>query len=193
MKKFKRQLGAVASSGVLLVLAACGVGSSDGAASSASSSAAGASASSAPAQGPAKKVENGGWQAPGNRTADGLPEQVDGPKAATTTRSTQLLQATTNQLGDTSKKPPQDLVQRLKKGGYVLVFRYTGADVPDNPEASIKGSIDDGQRVSSESVKSMKKMGQWYSSNKIPVDDVLSSQYYFVYQHARAALGTGSQ
>ena len=45
---------------------------------------------------------------------------------------------------------PQGLVENLKKGGYVIVFRYTGAGGSQTPVESQVHSkvIDDGQRIS---------------------------------------------
>ncbi|UWZ92645.1 hypothetical protein HZ320_02720 [[Pasteurella] aerogenes] len=84
---------------------------------------------------------------------------------------------------------PQGLVENLKKGGYVIVFRYTGAGGSQTPvESQVRSKvIDDGQRISDKSIQLMKAYGKKYNDLTIPVNRVLSSEYYFVWQHAQAA------
>lgn len=88
-------------------------------------------------------------------------------------------------------RAPSDLAEQLKDGGYVIVFRYTGSGGPSSEvPADLNGKVkDDGQRISEESIRQMKAYGGHYRSLGIPVSDVLSSEYYFVWQHADAAFG----
>ncbi|WP_339097358.1 hypothetical protein ACINK0_16455 [Deinococcus sp. VB343] len=104
--------------------------------------------------------------------------------------SPKLVTATSKSLGNVNPSTPANLVRDLQKGGHVIVFRYTGAVYPQNPQdKAIAGAIDDGQRISEQSKKMMAALGQQYKKLKIPVDRVWSSEYYFVYQHALAAFG----
>lgn len=86
---------------------------------------------------------------------------------------------------------PPNLLEDLKKGGYVIVFRYTGAggefsEVPNYLTNQVK---DDGQRMSQESQEKMAKYRLQFEALSIPVRRVLVSEYYFVWQHAQAAFG----
>ncbi|MDY3330510.1 MAG: hypothetical protein SOX43_00960 [Pelistega sp.] len=90
---------------------------------------------------------------------------------------------------------PVGLVEDLRKGGYVIVFRYTGSggdDAAIAPELKQK-VIDDGQRISKRSIERMTSYGKKYQDLGIPVNRVLSSEYYFVWQHAQAAFGNPIQ
>lgn len=102
--------------------------------------------------------------------------------------------ATSDDLGDTDPETPADLVEQLRAGGHVVVFRYTGATRPadaQEPPAELAGQgvIDDGQRISEQSVAAMREYGARFDSAEIPVDRVRSSQYFFVWQHAVEAFG----
>ena len=56
--------------------------------------------------------------------------------------------------------------------------------------SSLQGKVkDDGQRISAESVERMRAYGSAYRTKRIPVSRVVSSEYYFVWQHAEAAFG----
>lgn len=114
---------------------------------------------------------------------------VDAQKASAQAPVDTLVTATSKSLGTTALKVPTDLVQQLQQGGNVIVFRYTGATSSQNSDKAVDGSLDDGQRISEQSKKLMAAWGQQYRTLKIPVDRVWSSEYYFVYQHALAALG----
>lgn len=83
------------------------------------------------------------------------------------------------------------LKEDLAQGGYVIVFRYTGAGgaMTQVPEELLGLVKDDGQRISQDSLAAMEAYGQKFLSLGIPVNRVLSSEYYFVWQHAQAAFG----
>lgn len=101
--------------------------------------------------------------------------------------------ATSRDLGDATPAAPADLAARLRNGGLVIVFRYTGAGGQEEgaPLATLtaQGVVDDGQRISDRSRDRMSAYGEKYRDLGIPVDQVLSSQYYFVWQHAMQAFG----
>lgn len=101
-----------------------------------------------------------------------------------------LVTATSTELGDTSPHAPDDLASRLKAGGLVIVHRYTGASYPSQPSPAPAGFIDDGQRISETSIERMNQLGAKYRELGIPVSSALSSEYYFVYQHADQAMDT---
>lgn len=88
-------------------------------------------------------------------------------------------------------QPPADLAADLRRGGYVIVFRYTGSGGGFSPiPAALHGQIkDDGQRISERSINLMRAYGEQFRRLDIPVNRVLSSEYYFVWQHAQAAFG----
>ncbi len=87
--------------------------------------------------------------------------------------------------------PPADLAADLQRGGYVIVFRYTGSGGGFSPiPAALHDQIkDDGQRISERSIGLMRAYGEQFRRLGIPVGRVLSSEYYFVWQHAQAAFG----
>lgn len=73
----------------------------------------------------------------------------------------------------------------------MFFFRYTGAGgertaVPENLQGQV---IDDGQRISDSSVEKMGLYGQKYRNLGVEADHILTSEYYFVWQHAQDALG----
>ncbi len=115
------------------------------------------------------------WAADGRAT---LPDQT-------------LLTAENVSLNFRNAPAPANLVEELRKGGYVIVFRYTGSGGDSAAVAKeVQGQvIDDGQRISENSIRRMKNYGQKYQDLAIPVNRVLSSEYYFVWQHAQAAFG----
>lgn len=84
-----------------------------------------------------------------------------------------------------------ELKEDLAKGGYVIVFRYTGAggDRTQIPPELLGQVKDDGQRISETSLAAMQAYGQKFLDLGIPVNRILSSEYYFVWQHAQAAFG----
>ncbi len=88
-------------------------------------------------------------------------------------------------------KNPENLANELSKGGYVLVFRYTGSGGESSQiPQELKGKvIDDGQRISESSLKNMKLYGDKVKSLGIQIDKVATSEYFFVWQHANAAFG----
>ncbi|MBU2696018.1 hypothetical protein [Pimelobacter sp. 30-1] len=98
-------------------------------------------------------------------------------------------EATTSALGEVDPPTPPDLADRLRSGGLVVVHRYTGAFVPDRPDAAPEGLIDDRQRITDESTRAMQRLGRAYERIGVRVGTVLASEYYFVVQHARAAFG----
>ncbi|MCQ9344128.1 hypothetical protein [Corynebacterium kozikiae] len=104
-----------------------------------------------------------------------------------------LTQATATTLANPTPDTPADLAERLQQGGLVIVHRYTGATRPGNPDPAPEGFIDDGQRISEQSVERMRALGQQYEALGIPVNEALSSEYYFVYQHASEAMGVIGQ
>ncbi|MBJ8326250.1 hypothetical protein [Streptococcus pacificus] len=118
------------------------------------------------------------------------PEVNDDPSAQifnTAYENNQFITATTNELGNPEPTTPADLKERLAKGGLVIIHRYTGSG--GSGGESIPGSIDDGQRISESSIEAMTQLGNVYKTLEAPVSSVWSSQYYFVYQHAVAAMG----
>lgn len=86
-------------------------------------------------------------------------------------------------------KIPENLVETLQSGGNIIVFRYTGAGGPASPVDAQAGQNikDDGQRISQESIEKMQAYGQVFKDLNIPINRVVSSEYYFVWQHAMAA------
>ncbi|WP_421083072.1 hypothetical protein [Rothia nasimurium] len=104
------------------------------------------------------------------------------------TSGTQLVTATSDDLGDTAPETPDDLAQQLAEGGLVIVHRYTGASYLSQPNPAPAGFIDDGQRISETSIERMNQLGAKYRELGIPVSSALSSEYYFVYQHADQAM-----
>lgn len=101
------------------------------------------------------------------------------------------MQATTKDVAFTGVQTPANLAADLARGGHVIVFRYTGAGGDASPvPAALQGKVkDDGQRISPDSVTRMRAYGQAYREHGIPVNRVLNSEYYFVWQHADAAFG----
>ncbi|HFI0595952.1 TPA: hypothetical protein ACGO30_001687 [Streptococcus suis] len=84
---------------------------------------------------------------------------------------------------------PANLSEALAEGGYVVVFRYTGAGggtskIPPKLDGKV---IDDGQRISTTSIERMLEYGNKVKQLDIQIDHILSSEYYFVWQHAEAA------
>jgi broad specificity phosphatase PhoE len=75
----------------------------------------------------------------------------------------------------------------LRQGGYVIVHRYTGTTRSDTPTA-LPNSIDDGQRLSAGGRGAAEQIGEVYRRLEIPVGQVVSSEYFFVYQTAEAAM-----
>ncbi|WP_237207870.1 hypothetical protein [Rothia nasimurium] len=109
--------------------------------------------------------------------------------AATSSPDThQLVTATSTELGDTSRRIPEDLSNQLTQGGLVIVHRYTGATYPSQTTPAPDGFIDDGQRISNTSIDRMNQLAAQYRDLDIPVSQALSSEYYFVYQHADQAM-----
>ncbi len=106
-----------------------------------------------------------------------------------------LVKAENTSLNFRHAPAPTNLVEELRKGGHVIVFRYTGSGgdsvaVAKEAQGQV---IDDGQRISENSIRRMKNYGQKYQDLAIPVNRVLSSEYYFVWQHAQAAFGNPIQ
>lgn len=101
------------------------------------------------------------------------------------------MKATSKAVSFDGVTPPPGLAQDLRHGGYVIVFRYTGSGGSSSPvPESLRGEVkDDGQRISADSVTKMRAYGAAYRASAVPVDRVISSEYYFVWQHAQAAFG----
>lgn len=101
-----------------------------------------------------------------------------------------LLHAEKGNLNFNNTSIPSNLVEELKKGGHVIVFRYTGAGGKSTPvDPKLKNIIDDGQRISERSKVMMQNYGKKYQELNIPINRVLSSEYFFVWQHALSAFG----
>ncbi|QGM80912.1 hypothetical protein [Otariodibacter oris] len=101
--------------------------------------------------------------------------------------NTAFITATTNKLSQPEPSTPTDLKNRIAKGGLIIIHRYTGSGGRDGN--AIPGSMDDGQRISEKSTNLMQQLGNVYTSLNAPISAVWSSEYYFVYQHALAAMG----
>ncbi|HFI0077170.1 TPA: hypothetical protein ACGO3I_001302 [Streptococcus suis] len=88
-----------------------------------------------------------------------------------------------------SHQNPDNLTEELAQGGYVIVFRYTGAEKGTSqfPPELIGQVIDDGQRISPTSIEMMLEYGNKIKQLGIEIDHILSSEYFFVWQHADAA------
>lgn len=136
---------------------------------------------------PQAAPESTGSPAPSNAEATVATGTPSTPNSAS---GTQLVTATSDDLGDTSPETPDNLAQQLAEGGLVLVHRYTGASYPSQPSPAPAGFIDDGQRISETSIERMNQLGAKYRELGIPVSSALSSEYYFVYQHADQAMDT---
>jgi len=82
----------------------------------------------------------------------------------------------------------RQLIRSLQGGGFVIVHRYTGRMSASSPPA-LPNMIDAGQRLSPQGRATAQAMGDVYRRLKIPVSEVLSSEYYLVYQAAAVAFG----
>src|SRR5262245_16770757 len=82
----------------------------------------------------------------------------------------------------------RQLVGALKAGGFVIVHRYTGR-MPGSSPPALANMIDAGQRLSPQGRADAQAMGGVYRRLNIPVSDVLSSEYFLVYQAAAVAFG----
>jgi len=82
----------------------------------------------------------------------------------------------------------RELAHALQAGGFVIVHRYTGRMPAALPPAPAR-TIDAGQRISPQGYADAQAMGEVYRRLKIPVAEVLSSEYFLVYQTATAAFG----
>jgi len=80
------------------------------------------------------------------------------------------------------------LVRALQAGGLVIVHRYTGR-IPGSSPPAAADTIDAGQRISPQGRADAQAMGEVYRRLKIPVSQVLSSEFFVVYQTATAAFG----
>jgi hypothetical protein len=76
----------------------------------------------------------------------------------------------------------------LRAGGFVIVHRYTGRMPGSSPPAATD-TIDAGQRISPQGRADAQAIGEVYRRLKIPVSQVLSSEFFVVYQTAQAAFG----
>jgi hypothetical protein len=81
------------------------------------------------------------------------------------------------------------LARALQAGGFVIVHRYTGRMPGSSPPAAAE-TIDAGQRISAQGRADAQAMGEVYRRLKIPVSQVLSSEFFVVYQTAAAAFGS---
>ena len=82
---------------------------------------------------------------------------------------------------------PCDHLGRALRGHHAPAAARRGpAPLPSSLQGKVK---DDGQRISAESVERMRAYGSAYRTKRIPVSRVVSSEYYFVWQHAEAAFG----
>lgn len=109
--------------------------------------------------------------------------------AATDQSVSGAIQAELVNLDFEDSTPPEELAEELAQGGYVIVFRYTGAGgAPSQVVTEVAGQVrDDGQRISASSIEQMAAYGQKYRELGISLDHLVSSEYYFVWQHAQAA------
>jgi hypothetical protein len=82
----------------------------------------------------------------------------------------------------------QSLARALQAGGYVIVHRYV-ARMPGSSPPAMAETIDSGQRLTPQGRVSAQAMGAVYRRLKIPVSQVISSEYFLVYQTAAAAFG----
>ena len=82
----------------------------------------------------------------------------------------------------------RELAHALQAGGFVIVHRYTGRMPGSSPPTPAK-MIDAGQRISPQGRADAQAMGEVYRRLKIPVSEVLSSEYFLVYQTAAVAFG----
>lgn len=105
------------------------------------------------------------------------------------TPSVQTNETTYKPLDFTKNQIPNNFISDLQKGGYVIVFRYTGSGGGYTPVLKDLQNkvIDDGQRISENSVAKMKDYGKKYRELNIPIQTVVSSEYFFVWQHAYEA------
>lgn len=108
------------------------------------------------------------------------------PSAASAETTKPVIVAQAAATNSEQKQVP--ILERLRAGGNVIVHRYTGATRGNAPPA-LAGSIDDGQRMSSEGERLFQEIGATYRRLGIRVDRVYSSEYFFVHQHAAAAFG----
>lgn len=115
--------------------------------------------------------------APSAETSPATSASAGAGTSATAGTGTGLTQATATALANPTPDTPVDLAERLQQGGLVIVHRYSGATRPGNPDPAPEGSIDDGQRISEQSVERMRVLGQQYEALGIPVDATLASEY----------------
>jgi hypothetical protein len=86
------------------------------------------------------------------------------------------------------RRADSKLARALQAGGFVIVHRYTGRMPGSSPPAAAE-TIDAGQRISPQGRADAQAMGAVYRRLKIPVSQVLSSEFFVVYQTASAAFG----
>src|SRR5262245_16532992 len=86
------------------------------------------------------------------------------------------------------RRSAPNLGRALRAGGFVIVHRYTGR-MPASAPPAAADTIDAGQRISPQGRADAQAMGEVYRRLKIPVSQVLSSEFFVVYQTAQAAFG----
>jgi len=86
------------------------------------------------------------------------------------------------------RRSAPNLGRALRAGGFVIVHRYTGR-MPASAPPAAADTIDAGQRISPQGRVDAQAMGEVYRRLKIPVSQVLSSEFFVVYQTAQAAFG----
>lgn len=110
------------------------------------------------------------------------------PESPADLTSQDLITATSTELSNPEPQTPDNLKDQLKAGGLVIIHRYTGSGGA-NIGAAPAQFIDDGQRISESSIAAMNELEAKYLELEIPVGQMLSSEYYFVYQHAMESVG----
>lgn len=117
--------------------------------------------------------------APSAETSPATSASAGAGTSATAGTGTGLAQATATAtaLANPTSDVPADLAERLQQAGLVIVHRYTGVTRPGNPDPEPEGFIDDGQRISEQSVERMRVLGRQYEALGIPVDVAPSSEY----------------
>ena len=86
------------------------------------------------------------------------------------------------------RRSAPNLGRALRAGGFVIVHRYTERMPASTPPAAAD-TIDAGQRISPQGRADAQAVGEVYRRLKIPVSQVLSSEFFVVYQTAQAAFG----
>jgi len=84
----------------------------------------------------------------------------------------------------------KELIQQLRKGGYVIYFRHAQTEKDYADQVTADPNDGSTQRVLSEAGwKQAKEIGNAFRKLKIPIGDVISSQYFRAWQTADLAFG----